>query len=136
KKLHRLVMLSAAYQQQATERPAAHTADPANTLLWKINRRRLDWEALRDSLLFVAGNLDETRGGPSVDLVAQPFSTRRTVYGFIDRQNLPGLMRTFDFTPPDATSPQRHETSVPQQALFLMNGPFMRQQVERLAQRK
>ena len=57
-----------------------------------------------------------------------PFSPRRTVYGFIDRQNLDGLYRTFDFAVPDATSPRRFVTTVPQQALFLMNSPFLHDQ--------
>lgn len=74
-------------------------------------------------------------GGPSVNLFSQPFATRRTVYGFIDRQNLPGVMRTFDFAAPDASSAQRHQTTVPQQSLFLMNSPFMKEQVRRLAAR-
>jgi len=62
-----------------------------------------------------------------------PFSPRRTVYGFIDRQNLEGLYRTFDFAVPDATSPRRFVTTVPQQALFLMNSPFLHEQSRRLA---
>src|SRR5262249_48045385 len=60
----------------------------------------------------------------------------RTVYGFIDRQNLPGLFRTFDFASPDATSPQRFTTTVPQQALFLMNSPFVVEQAKHLANRR
>ena len=58
---------------------------------------------------------------------------RRTVYGFIDRQNLDGVYRTFDFAVPDATSPKRFVTTVPQQALFLMNSPFLQQQASKLA---
>jgi len=57
------------------------------------------------------------------------------VYGFIDRQNLPGLFRTFDFASPDAHTPQRHQTTVPQQALFLMNSPFLVEQARHLAAR-
>jgi mono/diheme cytochrome c family protein len=84
-----------------------------------------------------------TTGPPSVaearcrpvDLTRTPFSTRRPVYGRVDRQNLPGRFRTFDFASPDATSPQRHTTTVPQQALFLMNSPFVIEQArpDRLA---
>ena len=109
--------------------------DPENTLLWSMNRRRLDWESLRDALLAVSGQLDLTMGGSAVDLFAPPFSPRRSVYGFIDRQSLPSALRTFDFAPPDASSPQRHQTTVPQQALFLMNSPFLRQQVQQLGAR-
>ena len=64
-----------------------------------------------------------------------PFSHRRTVYGFIDRQNLPGLFRTFDFASPDATVGQRHTTTTPQQALFLMNSPFAVEQAREFAAR-
>ena len=56
---------------------------------------------------------------------SQPFTTRRTVYAHIDRQNLPGVFRTFDFAGPDTHAPKRHETTVPQQALFQMNSPFV-----------
>src|SRR5438876_7558027 len=74
-------------------------------------------------------------GGRPVDLTTEPFTTRRTVYGFVERQNLPGLFRTFDFASPDTTSPQRFSTTVPQQALFLMNSPFVVQQASNLVNR-
>jgi hypothetical protein len=135
KKLHRLILLSSTYRQQSRDNKGARERDPDNALLWKMNRRRLDWEALRDSLLAVAGCLDATMGGPSVKLLQPPFSTRRSVYGFIDRQNLPGVLRTFDVALPDACNVQRHQTTVPQQSLFLMNSPFMKEQVRRLAAR-
>src|SRR5262249_34232620 len=109
--------------------------DPENRLLWKMNRQRLDFEALRDALLTAAGQLDFRQGGRPVDITTAPFSRRRSVYGFIDRQNLPGVFRTFDFASPDATCPQRHETTVPQQALFLMNSPFVVDQARHLAAR-
>ena len=67
--------------------------------------------------------------GRPVPITEPPFSRRRTVYGFIDRQNLDGLYRTFDFAVPDATSPRRFVTTVPQQALFLMNSPFLHEQI-------
>ncbi len=72
-------------------------------------------------------------GGPAVDLIAQPFTHRRTIYGLVERQNLPGLFRTFDFASPDTHSPQRFTTTVPQQALFLMNSPFVGEQARLLA---
>jgi hypothetical protein len=90
-----------------------------------MNRRRLDFETTRDSLLSVSGRIDQTAGGHAVDITTQPFTARRTIYGFVERQNLPGLFRTFDFASPDATSPQRFSTTVPQQALFMMNSPFV-----------
>ena len=132
KKLHRLIMLSATYQQSSEEDPVAEKTDPDNTLLSHFNRQRLDWEATRDSLLFAAGKLDETMGGRPVEILD---SNRRSVYGFIDRQNLPGVFRAFDFASPDTTSPQRFTTTVPQQALFLMNSPFAVEQAEHVVQR-
>jgi uncharacterized protein DUF1553/uncharacterized protein DUF1549/cytochrome c len=135
KKLIRQIMLSRTYQQNSDGNPDYRRADPDNFLLWKMNRRRLDFEALRDGTLAVAGRLDLTLGGHSVSLTAQPFSRRRTVYGFIDRQNLPGMFRTFDFASPDTHSPQRFTTTVPQQALFLMNSPFLIEQAKHIAAR-
>jgi hypothetical protein len=135
KKLHRLILLSQTYRQAADGDPRGDKVDPENRLLGRMNRRRLDFEALRDSLLAAAGRLDPALGGRSVDLVQAPFTTRRSVYGFIDRQNLPGLFRAFDFASPDTTSAQRYETTVPQQALFLMNSPFVVEQARRLAAR-
>src|SRR5207249_1301644 len=99
--------------------------DPENRLLWRMNRNRLDFEAMRDALLSVAGRLERTIGGPSVKDITSPGSRRRTVYAHLDRLNVPGLFRTFDFPSPDATSSQRDTTTVAPQALFLMNNPFV-----------
>jgi hypothetical protein len=103
--------------------------------LWRANRRRLDLEALRDGLLAAAGRLDETMGGPGVSLTDAPFSTRRAVYGFIERQNLPAFFRTFDFSNPGTHTPERPRTTSPQQALFLLNSPFVIEQASHLASR-
>jgi hypothetical protein len=135
KKMHRLIMLSAAYQQKSDDRPECRKIDPENTLLWKMNRRRLDFEATRDTLLASAGILDETVGGPAMFDLTASSARRRTVYGFIDRLNLPGLFRTFDFPSPDATSPQREITTIPQQALFMMNNHFVIEAAQKLMQR-
>jgi len=135
KKLHRLILLSSVYQQSSTASPRAQEIDPDNRWWTRMNRQRLEFEALRDTLLAVAGHLDETLGGRAVELTSAPFRTRRSVYGFIDRQNLPGLFRTFDFANPDTTTAQRHITTVPQQALFLMNSPFVIEQARHLMQR-
>ncbi len=134
-KLHKVIMFSATYQQASDDRAECVKADPANLLLWKFNRQRLDFEQLRDSLLLASGKLDFATGGLPVDLTAQPFSARRTVYGFIDRQNLPPMFRTFDFASPDVSAAQRFQTTVPQQALFLMNAPFVLQHAQALAAR-
>jgi mono/diheme cytochrome c family protein len=125
KALHRRIMLSSTYQQESNDRDDGLKTDPENALLWKYPRRRLDFEALRDALLAVSGRLSGQIGGPSVNDLTGPTSTRRTVYGFIDRLNLPGLYRTFDFPDPNATSPKRDGTTVAPQALFLMNNPFV-----------
>jgi hypothetical protein len=117
-------MLSSTYRQASAVNPHAAALDPENTLLWRMNRRRLEFEPLRDSLLSVAGRLDHQQYGPAVEITVAGGPPRRSVYGFIDRQNLPGLFRTFDLASPDASTPQRHETTVPQQALFLMNSPL------------
>jgi hypothetical protein len=135
KKLHRWIVLSSVYQQASDDVPQNARLDPGNTLFWRMNRRRLDFEATRDSLLAVSGQLERTAGGHSQDLLTQPFCKQRTVYGFIERQNLPGLFRTFDFASPDTTSPQRFSTTVPQQALFMINSPFVIEEAEALANR-
>ncbi len=132
--LHRLILLSATYQQSSDALPAIVKADPDNNLLGRMNRQRLDFEALRDTLLALAGKLDLSVGGLPVDLETEPFPTRRTLYGLIDRQNLPGVLRTFDFANPDTSNQGRFHTTVPQQALFLMNSPFVIQQARGLAQ--
>ncbi len=124
KKLHRSIMLSKTYRQSSEVAPEIAAVDPENRWLSRFDRRRLDFEGLRDSLLAVADALDLETGGDPVEITEPPYSNRRTVYGMIERQNLPGLFRTFDFASPDVSSPGRFETTVPQQALFLMNSPF------------
>jgi len=124
KRLHRLIMLSQVYQQQSADRPEGLASDPENRLFWKMNRQRLDFETLRDSFLATADQLDHSIGGAAVKNIMAADAKRRTLYGFIDRLNLATLYRTFDFPSPDATSPERSVTTVPQQALFLMNNPF------------
>src|SRR3954469_18150557 len=80
---------------------------------------------MRDRLLVVAGKLERSVGGPSVQNFLAPNATRRTLYAHLDRLNVPGVYRTFDFPSPDATSARRDQTTVPPQALFLMNHPFV-----------
>ena len=135
KQLIREIVLSATYRQSSDARPDCIAADPENKLLWRANRRRLDLEALRDSLIAASGHLDEKMGGPSVSLTDAPFSARRSVYGFIERQNLPAFFRTFDFANPNTHTPDRPQTTAPQQALFLMNSPFTIEQATLLSTR-
>lgn len=133
KKLHRSIMLSAVYQQSSADRPDAKLVDPENNLLSHMNRQRLDFEAMRDSLLVTAGKLDSSIGGPPDRAVLDPAHPRRTLYGFVDRLHLPGVYRNFDFPSPDSTSPRRDTTTIPQQALFWMNSPFVIQMASSLA---
>lgn len=135
KRLHKRIVLSEVYLQNALTSSAAETKDPENRLLSHQNRRRLEFEALRDSLLASSGRLDASLAGRPVDLFTEPFTPRRTVYGFIDRQDLPGLFRVFDFASPDVSTPQRPMTTVPQQALFAMNAGFVLNQAEQIAGR-
>ena len=132
KKLHRLIVLSSVYRQSARDHAEYRKTDPLNLLLWRQNRRRLDLESMRDSILAVSGTLDPAMGGRAVEITTAPFSTRRTVYGYVDRLNLANLYKTFDFAVPDMHSPQRFVTTIPQQALFMMNSPFMMEQAGRL----
>ncbi|MCC7375643.1 MAG: DUF1553 domain-containing protein [Verrucomicrobiales bacterium] len=143
KRLHRQIVLSAAYQQQGAmarevSNELAATAarvDPDNRLLWHYPRRRLDFEAMRDTQLYVAGRLDEAMGGRPVDVAGDAGNRRRTVYGLVDRQNLPGVFRSFDFAAPDQCSERRPRTMVPQQALFAMNSAFVMEQAAAVALR-
>ncbi len=121
KKLHKLILTSAAWQQSSDTRAEAEKADPRNRLLWRANIRRLDFESVRDSLLQVSGKLDPTMFGQPVNITDEPYSYRRSVYGYIDRGNLPDLLQNFDVSDPDMPNTRRATTVVPQQALFLMN---------------
>lgn len=121
KQMHKLIMLSAVYQQSTDTNKEYETKDPMNHLLWRANIRRLDFESMRDSLLVFSGQLDKTLGGKPVNLTDEPYSYRRSVYGYVDRGNLPELMQNFDFSDPDMPNSKRTTTVVPQQALFLMN---------------
>lgn len=135
KKLVRLVMASNTYQQSSVDNPRFAQADPANYLLWRQNVRRIEFEVMRDSILAIGGKLDLEMGGPPINLTAEPFPTRRTVYGMVDRRNLASLFTTFDFANPDLSTGQRYTTTVPQQALFLMNNPLVVEQSRNLVMR-
>ena len=136
KALIRGIVTSSTYRQGETLHPEFAERDPGNRLLWQMNRKRLDFEAMRDSVLSVSGSLSLQQGGRSVRIDDKPDANRRTVYAFVNRQNLPNLFRTFDFAGPDTTCPQRFTTTVPQQALYLLNSPFIEVQAKRLAKRE
>jgi hypothetical protein len=139
KKLHRLIVTSGAYRQASTgpldesQFAAATKLDPSNRFLWRMNSHRLSFEEMRDSMLAVSNRLDRSLGGRPADLFKAPFPNRRTLYGLIDRQFLPGTLRMFDFANPDLHIPQRSDTTVPQQALFLMNHESSLQQSRELS---
>jgi hypothetical protein len=152
KKLHKHILLSGTYQQDSRPNAKGMKVDPTNQWLWRMNLQRLDLEQIRDSLLVFGGKLDLTMGGPPIMLVnddrpgryramSGDFKTppekqnRRTVYGMIDRSGLPDVFNTFDFANPDMSTGERILTTVPQQALFLMNSPFIVSQVKNLLAR-
>ena len=134
KKLHREIMLSSVYQPMGTQNDEADFAkDSGNRAYWRFNRRRMDAEQLRDAVLAVAGNLDDSIGGPSQDLT--PAYKRRTVYGKVSRYKLDSYLQTFDFPSPNISAEKRFTTTVPLQRLFLMNSDFMQIEAEELAKR-
>jgi hypothetical protein len=133
KRLQKLIMTSATYTQASLDRADAVAIDSDNRLLWKQNRRRLEFEPLHDAVLAVSGQLELTMGGPSVKLFGN--NKRRAVYGYVDRLEFPSLLTTFDVPNPAGLTPERTNTTVAPQALFLMNGPFARAAAKRLIAR-
>ena len=134
KAMHRLIMLSNVYQQSAAPNPMGLAADPENRWLWRANRRRLESEAFRDSLLAVAGRLDLTSGGPGFQDAAKP---RRSLYLMSVRTGA----KTAEFGPlfdaPDCSGivERRNESIVAPQALFLMNDPLVAELATALSER-
>ena len=132
KALHREILLSSTYRL-STERVAANQEiDPENRLLWRANMRRLDAEAMRDSLLAVTGELDATADGPPA-LFADPKNVRRTVYGLVSRRKLDGTLALFDFPNANATSEKRSVTITPTQQLYFLNSDFLMDRAKHLA---
>jgi hypothetical protein len=123
KAMHRLIMLSAVYQQ-ASVNPGALTADPENRFFGRMNRQRLEAEAIRDSLLAVSGKLDTTMGGAAFTDLATP---RRTIYLMAARTgaNTSDFGRLFDRADPTLIVGQRGQSVVAPQALFFLNDPFV-----------
>lgn len=135
KELHRHILLSSTYRQTSQTNQQGEKTDLENRLLWRQNRKRLDFESMRDALLAVTGELDLALGGPPESLTETPYSIRRTVYGQVERQNMAGFIKAFDFASPDTHSPKRFHTIVPQQALYLMNSPFAIERAQALEAR-
>ena len=134
KALHREILLSDTYGRAAADIAANRELDPDNKLLWRYNRRRLDIEALRDAMLFVAGNLREEAGGPPEPLTELD-AHRRTVYGFVSRRRLDNVLGLFDFPNPNNTSERRVPTNTPLQGLFFLNSELAMAQAEALVRR-
>lgn len=125
KSLHRAILNSATYAQGSADRPASTAIDPGNMWFWRFPSRYLEYEAIRDAMLAVAGELDPKIGGPSVAGPSRATSQRRTMYLFIDRVNIDPVARIFNFPVPKTTVAERFQAIVPQQTLFLMNDPFV-----------
>ena len=134
KALHREIMLSSVYRLSVAHIAANFDKDPANKLLWRFHlQQRLDAESMRDSILAVAGSLDESVGGPP-----KPFTddnVRRGVYGTVSRTQTDRTMTLFDFPDPNATSQRRAVTVGPMLRLYFMNSSFIIGQSKALARR-
>jgi mono/diheme cytochrome c family protein len=156
KRLHRQIMLSAAYQRSSTATSASLTADPANNLYWRYPMRRLTAEEVRDSILAVTGRLDKTLFGESVypkipkavlagqsrpgegwnyDPSKPTAGDRRSVYVHVKRSLQVPILATHDQADTDSACPVRYTTTVPTQALGMLNGEFLTEQSEALAKR-
>ena len=121
KRLHRLILTSAAYLQSSAADSNSIAVDPENKLLSRFPLQRHSFEIQRDALLAVSGKLDLRLGGPPSD----PKSNRRSVYAFVNRMDVPPEMTTFDFPNPSTSCPQRSSTTVAPQALYMMNNEFV-----------
>lgn len=134
KDMQRVMLTSKAFRL-AAEGPAANRKlDEANALFWKWNRRRVDFEPMRDRVLATAGALElTTTGGRSVSLDNPASDSRRTIYAFVDRYALANTFVSFDLPHPDHHAAKRVETMVPQQALYYLNGPMVLREAAKLA---
>jgi mono/diheme cytochrome c family protein len=150
KRMQRLMVLSHAYRMASAATTEADRADPTNRLLHRMNVRRLEAEAVRDSMLFVSGRLDPTLFGPSVHTHLTPFmegrgrpgvsgpldgAGRRSIYLDVRRNFLSPLLLAFDFPNPSSCIGRRNVSNVPAQALTLLNDPFILDQARRWAER-
>lgn len=133
KRMHRLIMSSSTYQMASdvdfAEAIQYAEQDPDNRLLWRRNRRRLEAEPVRDAVLCVGGGLDTKIGGKAPDVNAN----RRAVYLPINRAALYEMFSTFDYVETANHIEQRPTTTVPHQALFLLNSPIVHKQATAIA---
>jgi hypothetical protein len=130
--LHRQIVTSATYRQASKPRQDGAKLDVANTLLWRMNPRRLDIEAYRDTLLRLSGRLNERMYGPSDDLQS-PRNVRRTVYSRVSRGRQNSLLKNYDFPDAMQSAGSRDLTVTPLQQLFVMNSEFMHEAAAELA---
>ena len=150
KKLVRSLVLSRTYQLSSAVERTAMTTDPDNRLLWHAAPRRLDAEALRDSILAVSGNLDLVPAkGSAVSAIGDGYigrgirpesftgyqTTQRSIYLPVVRDFVPEVLDVFDFAEPSLVVAERDVTNVPSQALYLMNNSFVRTQAAAMAKR-
>jgi hypothetical protein len=134
--LHREIVTAAAWRQTSAVDADRVARDPDNRLFGRASRCRLDWESWRDSLLTAAGTLDlAAAGGPGVDTVSTAAMHKRTLYGSLDRQDVPGIMKVFDVANPDTAVHVRSRTTVPQQSLAVLNSPLVVEAAKRVAAR-
>jgi hypothetical protein len=146
KAMHRLILLSATYQMSSTYDAHAAEVDPENKLHWRADVRRLEAEAIRDSLLFVSGTLDPTMGGSLLHVKNRGYffdhtskdttsydSRRRSLYLPVVRNNLYDVFQLFDFTDATVLSGDRATTTVAPQALFMMNSDVVGRAAEGVA---
>ena len=132
KPLHKMIMMSAVYRQQGNSNQMAMKVDPENKLWWRRGATRLEAEVIRDSLLAVSGTLDKRMFDKGT---VDQRHTRRSIYLTVKRSNLIPILQLFDA--PDAMQGigQRIATTVPPQALAMMNSPYVRELAEKFALR-
>lgn len=131
KPLHRAIMLSETYQQSHAVDEDNLRIDPGNQFLWHYQPHRLEAETIRDAMLAVGGNLDPAMFGPSV----LDNTRRRSIYLRVKRSEMLPIMTMFDAPEPTQSIGERSVTTVPTQALTLMNSGLVREQAERLSAR-
>jgi len=135
KRLLRRIALSATYRKASRGDAAQEKRDPDNRLLWRANRKRLNVETWRDSVLFASGQLDAKLGGAPVDGAASAEHRRRTLYTKISRRRGDAMLALFDFPRPTVSVGRRAQSTTALQQLFLLNDGFMRHSADAFAAR-
>lgn len=134
KHIHRQIVASSVYRQQAKVSTANAEIDPDNRLLWRWPRRRLEAEVIRDSVLVTSNQLDRSIGGTSIPPEREEHTLRRTIYLFQQRSSMPSVMEMFDAPTGVASCSRRAVSTVALQPLFMLNSEFMAQRASALAQ--